>query len=203
MGYVITILVAYLIGTSNLAFYLAKLQKKDITKGGSGNLGASNATLLLGWWAGIAVAAHDIAKAAIAVLLAQHFFPELPYIGSVAGVACVLGHIFPFYLRFRGGKGFASYLGMSLALNWKLALVVMVLVFLVTVITDYIVVGTLSAIVTVPVGIGILTKGVGMPLILLIATAVILYKHRENIVRIWNHKEIGLRSAIRGEHIMK
>lgn len=199
MGYVIALVGAYLMGSSNLAYFLSKLKKVDLKADGSGNLGASNATILLGWWSGILVGAHDIGKAALAVLLAEWIFPDLPYIGAAAGVASVLGHIFPFYLKFKGGKGFASYLGMTLALNWKLALIIMAAVVLVTVITDYIVIGTVTTIVAVPVAEGILTHSLIVALILLVATGVILYKHRENFVRIRNRTEVGLRSTIRGD----
>lgn len=200
MAYVLTFLAAYLMGCSNLALYLSRMKKVDIRAGGSGNLGASNATALLGWRAGISVAIHDIGKAALAVILARLAFPQLPCIGAVAGVASVLGHIFPFYLKFRGGKGFASYFGMTLALNWKLALVIAALVLLVTVITDYIVVGTTLTIVTVPVYLGIAEHSALLALILCIATAVIIYKHRMNYVRIYNGTEIGLRSVMKGKH---
>jgi glycerol-3-phosphate acyltransferase PlsY len=203
MGYVIVLAVAYLMGSSNLAYFLSKLKKVDLKADGSGNLGASNATILLGWWSGILVGAHDIGKAVLAVLLAEWIFPDLPYIGAVAGVASVMGHIFPFYLKFKGGKGFASFLGMTLALNWKLALVIMAVVVIVTVITDYIVIGTATTVITVPVAEGLLTRSFIVALILLVATGVILYKHRENFVRIRNRTEFGLKSAIRGDKRVK
>ena len=203
MGYLIIILGAYLLGSSNLALYLFKWKKVDARNNGSGNLGASNATVLLGWPAGIAVAIHDIGKAAVSVILARILFPNLEYAGAAAGVACVLGHIFPFYLKFRGGKGFASYLGMTLALNWKFAIVILVLVGIAMVVTDYIVAGTTLTILSTPVYMGIITHNLILALILCIATAVIIYKHRENYVRIWNGTEIGLRSAAKGEHRVK
>ena len=203
MGYLINILGAYLLGSSNLALYLFKWKKVDARNNGSGNLGASNATVLLGWSAGIAVAIHDIGKAAVSVILARILFPNLEYAGAAAGVACVLGHIFPFYLKFRGGKGFASYLGMTLALNWKFAIVILVLVGVAMVVTDYIVAGTTLTILSTPVYMGIITHNLILALILCIATAVIIYKHRDNYVRIWNGTEIGLRSAAKGEHRVK
>ena len=189
-------------GCSNMAYYLAKWKKADLRGNGTGNLGASNATVLLGWKAGVSTALHDIGKASLAVLLAKWLFPELEYAGAAAGVACVLGHIFPFWLKFRGGKGFASYWGMTLALNWKLALVVAVAIILVTIITDYIVCGTLTTIISVPLYIGFSHSWM-TALILLIATAVILYKHRENFPRMLNGTELGLRSAIRGDNKLK
>lgn len=200
MGYVLVILAAYLLGSSNMALYISKIKKVDARAGGSGNLGASNAAILMGWGAGVTVAVHDIGKSALAVILARIVFPELPFIGTVAGVASVLGHIFPFYLKFRGGKGFASYLGMTLALNWKLALVVMALVLVVTLMTDYIVMGTTLTIVSVPVYMGIAEHSLLLALMLCIASLVIIYKHRMNYVRIWKGTEIGLRSVAKGKH---
>lgn len=200
MRYILVILAAYLAGTSNMAFYLAKYKKADLRAGGSGNLGASNATVLLGWRAGVLVGIHDIGKAVLAVLLARLLFPELPHIGEIAGVACVMGHIFPFYLKFRGGKGFASYIGMGLALHWKMMLVVLVLMVIVTVITDYIVAGTMTTVVTVPAALWVLSRDPLLPLILLIASGVIIFKHRENFPRMLNGTELGLRSAIRGDN---
>lgn len=203
MAYAIAVLVGYLVGCSNMAYYIARLRAVDLRGSGSGNLGASNATVLLGWKAGILVAVHDIGKAAAVVLVMKWLFPHAANVGSVAGAACVLGHIFPFYLRFRGGKGFASYLGMTLALNWKLALIVLAAVVIVTVVTDYIVCGTFTAIVTVPVYMGFATRSWLPALILAAAAVVIFYKHRENIPRMLNRTELGLRSAIRGENRVK
>lgn len=200
MYYLLVIICAYLLGSSSMSYYIAKIKGVDIRNKGSKNLGASNAMITLGWKYGIIVAIHDIAKSAIAVLIAQILFPTLPYIGAVAGVASVLGHIFPFYLKFKGGKGFASYIGMTIALNWKLALVILILIVLATLITDYIVVGTTLTITIVPTFLGFASRSWILPLILLVATFVIIYKHRMNYVRICKGTEIGLRSANRGEH---
>ena len=203
IAYLAAALGAYALGCSNMAFYLSKLHKVDFRSGGSGNLGASNATILMGWKAGILVAIHDAGKALLAVLLANLLFPNLPNVGAVAGIAAVLGHIFPAPLKFRGGKGFAPYVGMTLALNWKFALVVLGIVVLVTVITDYIVVGTTTTVLMVPSYLGWAHHSFLLAGILLIGTLVILYKHRENYVRMANGTEIGLRSAAKGERRIK
>ena len=202
MGYLFVAILGYVLGCSNMAYYLAKFYKADLRSGGSGNLGASNAVVLLGWKAGVLTALHDAGKSILAVLLAKGLFPGLEYAGAAAGVASVLGHIFPFYLKFKGGKGFASYFGMTIALNWKLALILAVAVVLVTVVTDYIVCGTLTTIISVPVYIG-MTKSWLVAAILCIATAVIFFKHRENYPRMLNGTELGLRSAIKGENKLK
>lgn len=199
MQYMLTILMGYLLGCSSMAYYIGKMKRKDIRTAGSGNLGACNATVLFGWGAGIAVALHDIGKAVLAVFLAKWMFPEVEHVGAVAGVACVLGHIFPFYLGFKGGKGLASYFGLTLALNWKLALIVAAVIVLATVITDFISVGALSSIVVVPVYMGFDTQNLMLVAILCVATLVMFVKHWENIVRISRGEEIGLRRTVKGK----
>ena len=199
MGYIIPVLLGYLLGSSNMAYYISLRQKKDIRAGGTGNLGASNATILFGWKAGASVAVHDVGKAVLAVILAKGLFPNLEYAGAAAGVAAVLGHIFPFYLKFKGGKGTASFLGLTLALNWKLALAVVALLVLATIITDYIVIGTFSAIVVVPAYMGFFLQNLILMAIICIASFAIFWKHRENIGRMLRREEIGLRSTMRGE----
>ena len=203
MGYLAVILLAYLVGTSSMTLYLSKLQNINMRAGGSGNLGASNAVILMGWKAGILVAIHDIGKAYLAVWLAQHLFPALPYIGAIAGVASVLGHIFPFYLKFKGGKGFASFWGMVVALDWKLGLVLFVAGVAVTILTNYIVVGTVLVTASAPLYLGITRQDWLLCAIVLLASVIIWYKHRENFVRIRNGTEIGFRSAAKGEHKIK
>lgn len=151
LPYIVTILGAYLIGCSNMALYLSRWKGVNLRAGGSKNLGASNAFALMGWKAGLLVAVHDIGKAVLAVELSKWIFPAVPLLGFIAGVACVLGHMFPFYLKFKGGKGFASYLGMILAINWKVALCILAAVVILTVLTDYIVVGTVTSVVSFPI----------------------------------------------------
>lgn len=199
MGYFLVSLLGYLLGCSNLAYYISRASKRDIRKSGTGNLGASNATILFGWRAGLLVGLHDIAKAILAVILARMLFPDLEYAGAAAGVAAVLGHIFPFYLRFKGGKGTASFWGMTLALNWKLALAVSILLILATILTDYLVVGTFSAIVVVPAYMGFFLHNLVLMAIVCIASFAIFWKHRENIGRMIRKEEIGLRSTMRGD----
>ena len=200
--YVFIALASYLIGTSNLAFYISKIKKISMRDGGSGNLGASNAMILMGWKAGIAVGVHDIGKAVLAVLLSKLFFPELYLAGTIAGCCCVTGHIFPFYLKFKGGKGFASYIGMIVALDWKAAIIMVILIVAITLITDYIVLATMTTVILFPV-FTFFETGILGALIVSLSSAVIVIKHRKNIVRIIKGTEIGLRKASKGEYRSK
>ncbi len=197
--YIIIAVIGYLLGCSNLAWFIAKFKGIDLSAKGSGNPGTSNAVILMGWKTGILVGAHDIGKAILSVLLARLLFPETQFVDEVAGVAAVLGHIFPFYLKFKGGKGFASFIGMTIALNWQFAVVIVAVIVLVTIVFDYLVVGTTVTVISLPVYMAFTSSWLGA-LIVCVATAVIIYKHRMNYVRIWKRTEIGLRSTIKGEH---
>ena len=200
MAYILVSLMGYLLGCSNMAAYLARWKKVDLKSRGSGNNGASNAAIVLGWRAGIVTAFHDIGKAALAVALARWLFPQLAHVGELAGVACVLGHVFPVFMKFRGGKGFASYLGMTLVLNWKMALILMVAVAVITLVADYIVFGTLTTVCVVPICQGIVSHNLMAALILAAASGVIVWKHWENLRKIASGTEIGLRGTLSKKH---
>lgn len=193
--YLLTAICAYVIGSSNMAYYISKIKKIDVKNEGSQNLGASNATMLLGWSAGIITGVHDIAKSALAVFLANLVFPELSFIGAVAGVASIIGHIYPFYLGFRGGKGFASFIGVTLALNFKMALVILVSFVAVAFVSNYIVAGTTTVVLSAPIALGIMAGSIILGLIIAVASVIIIFKHRENYVRIYKGDEYPFRKA--------
>ncbi len=200
LAYAVAVVVGYLLGCSNMALYLAKWKKVDMRSAGSGNLGASNATILMGWKAGVLTGIHDIGKAVAAVLLIRLLFPGVPYADLVAGACTVLGHIFPVFLRFRGGKGLASFIGMAVAMYWKWALIVLAVFVLITWLTDYIVLGTAWTVIGFPVLVGAICRSWVLFGLIFAVSLVILFKHRENYVRIFRGTEIGFRSAARGDH---
>ena len=103
---------SYFFGCINPAYLLAKKKGKNILTMGSRNPGASNTMLNFGWAAGILVGFCDILKACLAVLICKTLFPALPYVGYLAGICCIIGHMYNVFLRFRGGKGLASLMGM-------------------------------------------------------------------------------------------
>ncbi|MBE6962623.1 MAG: glycerol-3-phosphate acyltransferase [Ruminococcaceae bacterium] len=185
----------YFSGCHNLAHILSKRRGFDIRSVGSNNPGTSNTVITMGWKAGVMVGAHDIFKAFIPAVLAGLLLPQLPLASTVTGVAAVLGHIFPITLGFRGGKGFAPYIGMMFALNWKFGLVIVVLIILITLITDYIALATFTTVISFPAYSALVVNHYWMAAIVAIASAVIVYRHRENIIRIANGTEIGLRRA--------
>ena len=205
----VLILGAYLLGSIPWGYIIGKFYGVDVRTVGSKNIGATNVTRTVGRMQGKLCFALDFLKGGLPVMAAQYATAAESWKSSAQWVviavmfATIVGHIFPVFLKFKGGKGFASYVGMTLALNWRFALVVVAVIVAVTLITDYLVAGTMTTIVLVPVSIGFVTQSVIVPLILLVATAVITYKHRENFVRMYNGTEIGLKSTIKGEHKRK
>ena len=127
MKILLCILIGYLIGSLNPAALLSKLKKKDLRKQGTGNLGATNTMIVLGKGYGALVMLFDVAKAFASVKLAQLLFADLAVAGILAGSAAVIGHIYPFYLKFQGGKGLAAFGGMILAVDPLLFIILLVI----------------------------------------------------------------------------
>lgn len=197
MDYLLIILFSYLIGSSSMSYYIGKLNGFNMKEKGTGNLGASNTVLLIGWKAGALVAVHDILKAVLAVCVTRYFFGDLPYATVLSATSCILGHIFPFYLSFKGGKGLASFVGAALALDFKFGLILVLCIIVVTLITDYIVCGTFTTMVITPIYFAFSLNLIS-GLILSIASIVMVFKHIENAKRILNGTEVGLRKANKG-----
>lgn len=193
MNYIICILIGYILGNINAAYTISKLKGFDIRTKGSNNAGASNATIIMGWKIGVTVAIVDILKAYLAVSIVKSLFPNLELGAIIAGTSCVIGHIFPIHMRFRGGKGLASYIGMILAIDWRIFIIVGLIIILVTVVTNYIALATLTTVTIYPIYLYFLKENI-ISLVLLIIVAIIMYyKHISNIKRIISGKEVGLR----------
>ena len=152
MEWLYCILIGYFIGCINPAYFIGKIKGVDVKKKGSKNAGASNALMLFGKVFGAFCALFDIFKAWFAIFITKEIlFITYQYAFVLTAVSAIFGHIFPFYMRFRGGKGFAPYIGMTLAVNWKFALVIMAITVLITIITDYIAIGTFTTVISFPV----------------------------------------------------
>ena len=187
-------ILGYLFGCFSTSYFIAKAKGFDIHEKGSGNAGASNVMISLGWKYGILTALIDILKGFLAVTAARKLYPANVSAPFIAGCFAVLGHIFPFYLKFKGGKGYATYTGMILALNWKLAVGLMLWGVAVTLVTDYIAIATISTCILVPVYFALQKTDALSLLLLTITSLIMIYKHKINIIRLIHHEEIGLRN---------
>ena len=190
MKYVLCILIGYLIGAINPSYIIAKLRGFDIREKGSKNAGASNALILFGKVLGIGCALFDIAKATFAIWLCGKLFPELTYSFAVTGVACILGHVFPFYMDFKGGKGLACRGGMILAFDCRVFLIMLAAEIVVAIVTDYICFVPLTASAVFPFVYGIMRRDVLGALIMALILPLMLYKHKENLKRIKQKTEM-------------
>ena len=190
MTYVFCIILGYLIGSVNPSYLIARSKGFDIRKKGSGNAGASNALIVLGKLVGVVCALFDIAKAFFIIWLTGVMFQGQPYVFAVTGTACILGHIFPFYMKFRGGKGLACLAGTILAYNPLVFAIMLACEAVIVLVTNYICFVPMTASVIFPFVYGFMQKDLWGALILALAAPVILWRHRENIRRIRSGTEL-------------
>lgn len=192
MQYVWCILMGYLVGGINPAYLVSKRKGFDIRRRGSGNAGGSNAFLLMGKLVGVSVILFDIFKAFFVVRFAMHVFPYEPLALAITGTAVILGHIFPLYLGFRGGKGLAALGGVVLAYDWRVFFAMLAVAIVLAFLCDYIFVISISAPIAFFMLYGLLEQDVYGSLILLIVAVVMLVKHLENIRRVRQGVEVRL-----------
>ncbi len=190
-----SLIIGYFIGCVNLSYIISRIKGFDIRHVGSGNAGASNLVIVVGKKIGLLVAVLEILKSALAFKLAEVIFPEafagpLSWAGTLAGVAAVIGHVFPFYMGFRGGKGLACFGGIVLAINYKLFVILFIAAFLIAMITDYICFAPITMAFIVPITVGVVYKTWIPPAIISIASVLLLYKHRQNLQRIRAGEEL-------------
>ena len=183
---IIVAIYSYLLGSIPFGLILTKLfLKKDIRDVGSGNIGTTNvlrtgkkslaaATLLL-----------DLLKGYLSVIITFHYFQDLI---SYSALLCFVGHIFPIWLKFKGGKGVATYLGVILALSYKFFLIFGIVWLVLTFLFRF---ASLSSIISTLIIFlySYFFENNNFSLILFIFFIIILYTHRENIVRLKNSSE--------------
>ena len=187
------LLLGYLLGSLSPSFLAGKLRGYDVRESGSGNAGASNTVILVGRFAGLIVALLDILKAACAWWLCAALFPELRLSGILGGVGAILGHMFPLWLRFHGGKGLACLGGVILAYDWRTLLLMLAVAVAIGIVTNYVAVATVSMSVIWPVYYGLRTAfwlGAG---VLLVPAVPIFLRHLVNFRRIRKGEELRLR----------
>lgn len=185
----ILLLLAYLLGSIPSALWIGKLFfKTDVREHGSGNLGATNTFRVLGKTAGLIVTVLDILKGTAAVLL-----PLLPYFSDVnihplvIGFMAVIGHIFPIFARFKGGKAVATSGGILLGYNWPIFLIVLLTFLIALKITKMV---SLSSMIVAAVAFiytviyYFMTKDIYLMIIVGLMAVFIFYRHRANITRI-------------------
>ena len=211
-----SLIIGYFIGCINLSYILSRLKGFDIRSVGSGNAGASNVVIVIGRKIGLFIALLDILKAFLAFNLAEVIFPEamsgtLNWAGVLAGVGSVIGHIFPFYMGFKGGKGIASTVGVLIALDIRIAILWAVVFFAFAIASKYVSLGSIMAMTFVffcqvfCLFRGLLVPGTVDPAfrmeyaaLALLISGLAVWKHRSNIGRLLSGTESKVKVFTKG-----
>jgi glycerol-3-phosphate acyltransferase PlsY len=193
----ICMLIGYLFGCIQSAYLIGRLVgKMDIRERGSGNAGASNITAEMGVQYGVIVGIVDILKGVFAVMVVKWIYPASPELAYLSGLMAIVGHLFPFFMGFRGGKGVATLVGMMFGVDWKLGILFFLLVAVPALVTDYIVAGSFTTFIALP----IVSFYYGFPILILvlslILTGLCFYLHRANIRRIRAGEELKIRATV-------
>ena len=186
MEFFLVSFVSYLMGSIPFGFILTKLfLKQDIRNIGSGNIGATNALRTGNKFLGYSTLILDIAKAIIPILYVKNNYPDLIYLASLSAF---LGHVFPIWLKFKGGKGVATYLGILFSINFIFGFIFVSNWLIIFFLSKYSSLSSLIASFSIPVYLYISgnTNGLSFFLIMFV---LIFYTHRENVKRMKNQEE--------------
>ena len=185
MDYIVTALISYLFGSIPFGYLFTKiLLKKDIRNIGSGNIGATNVFRTGNKSLGYLTLILDIAKAVVPVIYIKFNYPDLVYISALCAF---LGHLFPIWLKFKGGKGVATFVGILISINIHYALVFGIVRTLTFLISRYSSLSSLFASISIPIYLLIINQS--NIIFFVIMFVLIFYTHRENIKRLINKEE--------------
>ncbi len=185
MKILLLVLGSYLIGSFSSSFILGKMIRDlDIREHGSGNAGATNALRVMGVRIAAITFIMDAFKGFLAIQLGRYL---IGFDGALlASVFVVIGHNYPVFLNFKGGKGIATSLGLIFTLNWKVALICLLVWIVITLTTRYVSLASILGVVTAPIALNLLYSPVDLKMNLTIMFLVIsaVVRHKENISRL-------------------
>ena len=190
----------YLLGSLNPAALISKIKHKNLRKSGTGNLGATNVWLNFGKLFGAMVLLFDMAKAFAAYEIAALMFPDTVSAGMLAGVCAVFGHIFPFYLKFKGGKGLAAFAGIVLAYNPWLFLFLLISGVILMIIVNYSFILPFYASVFFSAFVVIRDGNLFVALLAIAASAVIFAAHFGNFIKAKRGEDRKIRDFFKREN---
>ena len=186
MEYLLTGIISYLMGSIPFGFLLTKFfLKKDIREIGSGNIGATNALRTGNKFIGYLTLILDIIKAVIPVIYVKMNYPELIFLASLSAF---LGHVFPIWLKFKGGKGVATYVGILFSINLLFGIIFAISWGLIFLLSKYSSLSSLIASLSIPIYV-LITGQVNSAIFFSIMFILIFFTHRENIKRLKNKEE--------------
>ena len=190
--WILSISIAYLLGSIPFGYLLVRIfRKQDIREQGSGNIGATNVARSGAKGLGVATLLLDLGKAYLAVIIARHIAPGMFDVAVAAAVVAVVGHVFPVWLGFSGGKGVASALGVFLALTWPSGLAIFLVFLVVFAMTRYVSLASIAGSATFPLfGFYFVKPWTHMVVFgFLFIPLLVIVKHHENIRRLLSGTE--------------
>ena len=195
----IVAIIAYLIGSINFSVILSKkMAGFDVREKGSGNAGTTNMLRSVGKKAAAITLVCDILKGVIAILIAMlmnKIFPNSngALLVQIAGVAVILGHTFPIFFKFKGGKGVATSLGVLIMSNWQIGLICLVFALILIILTQMVSVGSIAAAILYPVLTIFIPQNYIIPgnyiIYSIVLAVIIVFNHRENVKRLLSGTE--------------
>lgn len=199
--YILIAIIAYLIGSINFSVLISKkMAGFDVRTKGSGNAGTTNVLRTIGKKAAAITLLADILKGVVSVIIAVILGKisgnaDKALLVQIAGIAVILGHTFPIFFEFKGGKGVATSLGILLITNWQIGLICLVFAIVLMIITKIVSVGSIGAAILFPVLTMfisenyIVTEGSGYFVFSVIVALIVAFNHRANIKRLIEGKE--------------
>jgi glycerol-3-phosphate acyltransferase PlsY len=185
------ILCAFLLGSIPFGVVVAKIYGVNLRKVGSGNIGATNVLRAMGKGPAVLTLVGDVLKGSLAVVIGRFFF-HTPFLEGIIGLSAIVGHNFSLFLRFRGGKGVATSIGVLLIYSPKVGALTVILWLMVILITRY---SSLAAIVSfgvLPLGIYILDYSQGKLIISILIAFLLIFRHTDNIKRLLQGTELKI-----------
>lgn len=202
MEYLYCILIGYLLGSISPSAIISKIKKVNLKENGTKNLGATNTMLVFGKGYGVFVMLFDVFKAFTAVKLCELLFPTFTASGILAGSSAVLGHICPFYLKFKGGKGLASFAGLLLALDPVIFFFTLVVAVAMILIVNYCVAAPFTGAVIFPILYGAKHPEPAVIIIAILVSLLLALRHIPDISRVKRGEDYKIREYLR-EHLRK
>ncbi|HAM51085.1 MAG TPA: acyl-phosphate glycerol 3-phosphate acyltransferase [Nitrospiraceae bacterium] len=186
---------SFLMGSVPFGYLTAKMKGVSLREVGSGNIGATNVLRSVGKLPAILTLVGDIGKGTLAVVVARHALND-PFMEGIVGLSAIAGHNFSIFLRFKGGKGVATSIGVLLAYSPRVALITIVLWVMVVYFTKYSSLGALFAFVVLPLTMYLFDPVKAKVLISVIMTLLLILKHADNIQRLIRGTEAKLGEKI-------
>ena len=194
MNSVMCLSLGYLLGSLSPAALLSKLKNIDLRKAGSGNLGATNTMVVMGFRQGLFVLVFDLLKTLFANRLARWLFPSLYFAGLLAMCGAVIGHMFPFYLKFQGGKGVACLAAMVMTFDFGIFVFLLAIGVTVMFVCNYGIYVPVAVAAIFPFLVLWRTGDWEMWLLTAVVGVLIIYKHKDNFQRIKTGEEPKVRT---------